>query len=357
MKNKLLAAFALVSLVAVSCQKTELTPNPAPQEAAVSENNAATKPTGCDVIGFSKAKGLLSQVYSDGGAGPVLITSLNSRSPEQPVAAMVFNSAKPHFEDYDLGTPNVAYGGPGIGDAGAISNKTALGNILVIQNFVDWGFTPNDDDVTGYINFDFSKTGPVTATSLTVIDRESAEYEGGEVKLFTAKGGTELYHTTFPDTGSNGVGVIDLNNTPNVGYIEVTIYGSIGIDNLRFCPTRPPSPCTYTQGYWKNHLEDWPVTSLSLGTTSYSSPALLTILNSPVQGNGLISLAHQLIAAKLNVANGSNPAAVSAAIAAADALINTQALPGGYLSPASTSALTTTLDRYNNGLIGPGHCN
>jgi hypothetical protein len=28
----------------------------------------------------------------------------------------------------------------------------------------------------------------------------------------------------------------------------------------------------------------------------------------------------------------------------------------GYLAPATTSGLTQTLDDYNNGVIGPGHC-
>ncbi|WP_157807675.1 hypothetical protein [Hymenobacter chitinivorans] len=324
-----------------------MAPESASPKAAGSAQNAV--PTGCDVIGFSGASGLLSQVNSDGGVGPILLTSLNTRSPEQPVAAMVFNSAAPHFEDYDLGTPNVAYGGPGIGAGGTVSNNTALGNILVIQNFVDWGLTPNDDDVTGYVNFDFSKVGPITATSLTIIDREGAEFEGGEVKLFDVKGGTELYYTTFPETGSNGVGLVNLNNTPGVGYIEVTIYGSIGLDNLAFCRLQ----CNYTQGYWKNHADSWPVSSLTIGTvaTPYSKADLIKVLNTPVKGNGLLALAHQLIAAKLNVAVDHDPS-IATAIAQADALIGNLSLFGGTLTTAQTSALVATLDAYNNS----NHC-
>ncbi|HEX6789885.1 MAG TPA: hypothetical protein VF247_01120 [Candidatus Krumholzibacteria bacterium] len=117
--------------------------------------------------------------------------------------------------------------------------------------------------------------------------------------------------------------------------------------------------CTYTQGYWKNHEEAWPVTSLTLGTVVYTKAECLAILGSSVGGNGLISLAHQLIAAKLNIANGADPSAASAAIANADALIGSLVIPpigGGYLDPSSTSATTQTLDDYNNGIIGPGHC-
>ncbi|HEU0032639.1 MAG TPA: DUF4215 domain-containing protein [Kofleriaceae bacterium] len=103
--------------------------------------------------------------------------------------------------------------------------------------------------------------------------------------------------------------------------------------------------CTLTQGYWKNHEEAWPVTSLTLGTVTYTQAELLAILQTPVKGNGLISLAHQLIAAKLNVAAG---AEVDASIAAADALIGSLDIDGGgYLSPSSTSALVGALTAFN----------
>jgi len=123
--------------------------------------------------------------------------------------------------------------------------------------------------------------------------------------------------------------------------------------------TTATTNCTYTVGYWKNHEDAWPVTSLTLGTVNYTKAQLLLILNQSVGGNGLISLCHQLIAAKLNIAQGADPTAASAAIAAADALIGGLVCPpigGGFLDPADTSALTQTLDDYNNGITGPGHC-
>ena len=117
--------------------------------------------------------------------------------------------------------------------------------------------------------------------------------------------------------------------------------------------------CTYTQGFWKNHPEAWPVTSLVLGSVSYTQAQLLQILGESVAGNGLVSLAHQLIAAKLNIAYGADPTAASAAIASADALIGSLVAPpisSGDLPPSEVSTLTQTLDDYNNGVIGPGHC-
>jgi len=125
--------------------------------------------------------------------------------------------------------------------------------------------------------------------------------------------------------------------------------------------------CTFTQGYWKTHgpvptgnnTDVWPVNTLSLGTTSYTDLQLQSIFDTPAGGNGLISLAHQLIAAKLNIANGADGTALGTAIADADTLIGIKVVPpvgSGVLSPASTSSLNSTLTLFNEGGIGPGHC-
>jgi len=139
---------------------------------------------------------------------------------------------------------------------------------------------------------------------------------------------------------------------------------------VRCVPVPPPPPppaitgCTLTQGYWKNHEEEWLNRTLMLGTriTPYTQEELLSIFGQPVRGNGLISMAHQLIAAKLNIAAGASvPTNVRNAINAADALIGGNLVGGsggGYLSPDLTSMLTAILDQYNKGnaLGGPSHC-
>lgn len=127
------------------------------------------------------------------------------------------------------------------------------------------------------------------------------------------------------------------------------------------------SSCTYSQGFWKTHgpvptgnnLDQWPVNSMTLGTVLYTDLQMQSIFDQPAQGNGLISLAHQLIAAKLNIANGADGSAVTQAINDADALIAGRVVPpvgAGILSSGSTSALVNTLTAYNEGAIGPGHC-
>jgi hypothetical protein len=117
--------------------------------------------------------------------------------------------------------------------------------------------------------------------------------------------------------------------------------------------------CTFTIGYWKNHTEEWPVFGLTLGTVSYTAAELLSILNQPAQGNKLVILAHQLIAAKLNLANGADPSASAATLALADPLIGGLVCPpiGSDDLPAEpATTYANLLDDYNNGLIGPGHC-
>lgn len=136
-----------------------------------------------------------------------------------------------------------------------------------------------------------------------------------------------------------------------------------------FCATAdcPVDSCTFTQGYWKTHgpiptgnnVNEWAVTELTLGAVLYTDLQLQSIFDTPAAGNGLISLAHQLIAAKLNVANGADATDVAGAITAADALIGGLVIPpvgSGSLPNSATSALISTLTSFNEGAIGPGHC-
>jgi hypothetical protein len=130
--------------------------------------------------------------------------------------------------------------------------------------------------------------------------------------------------------------------------------------------------CTNPQDYWRsfNPLAcltnpgsilciDWPVTSLTLGSVSYTVEQLVAILNTPASGNGLIALVHQLIAAKLSIAAGADGSAVTATIAAADGLVGGLVVPPlgeGYLDEGVTAAYTATLASFNQGAIGPGAC-
>lgn len=127
----------------------------------------------------------------------------------------------------------------------------------------------------------------------------------------------------------------------------------------------PPSYCTLTQGYWKNHTGDWDSGQnyVDAGDTFYNSgKTYIQIMNiPPARGNAYLQLAHQFIAASLNVGgtSGSGIAAVDAALAGADAYF--AAAAAGIPAPtgatkAQLQAWASTLASFNEGDTGPGHC-
>ena len=102
------------------------------------------------------------------------------------------------------------------------------------------------------------------------------------------------------------------------------------------------------------------VLTLDLGSETYDQAELIALLKTPPRGDASRNLAKQLIAAKLNVADGSDPAPVAAAIADADALYAAQAGRLPYDIHASTPtgqdmlAAKDVLDDYNNKQLTPG---
>jgi len=123
-------------------------------------------------------------------------------------------------------------------------------------------------------------------------------------------------------------------------------------------PTATPTPggdCVLPQGYWKNH-ERWPVNQLQLGNRTYNRQELQSILRQPPRGNSLVQLARQEIAAKLNIATGSDGSCVAQTLAAADALIGNLVIPpvgNGYLP---VNSYVRKLSRYNNGGLCAPKC-
>lgn len=113
--------------------------------------------------------------------------------------------------------------------------------------------------------------------------------------------------------------------------------------------------CTYTQGYYKNKGanliagKSFPAGSLSVSGQSYAS-----VLDTPPRGDATIILAHQYIAATTNISGGaSSTTHVSADIATATAYFNGT---NTSLTRDQLLEIANTLDAYNNGITGPGHC-
>src|SRR5262249_30515684 len=129
--------------------------------------------------------------------------------------------------------------------------------------------------------------------------------------------------------------------------------------SIAITPSLVTFACPLGQGFWKNRPDTWPVTSLTLGSQTYTQAELLALFDTPPRGDASLILAHQLIAAKLNIANGSNPAPIRSAIADADKLLSqfSGKLPYnvGTSSDIGQQMVNdaNVLDRYNNGDLTP----
>jgi len=124
--------------------------------------------------------------------------------------------------------------------------------------------------------------------------------------------------------------------------------------------TIPGGTCPVGPGFWRKHPSAWPVTTLVLGSQTYTQSELLAVLRARrSRADASLLLARQLIAAKLNVANGSDPTTIGTTVADADRLL---AMFGGRLpyGVPRSSALGRSmvsdrhgLDRYNTGRDTP----
>jgi hypothetical protein len=136
-----------------------------------------------------------------------------------------------------------------------------------------------------------------------------------------------------------------------------------------------PAGCTLTQGYWKTHSAHGPApmdesgawydVGLGLHPDGPDTPFFHSGLTwyelfwtPPQGGNAYIQLAHQYMAAALSIAAGADPSAVQEVMDDAhDFFYNND--PGTGFPTNMRNTLREwagILDSYNNGLIGPGHC-
>lgn len=142
----------------------------------------------------------------------------------------------------------------------------------------------------------------------------------------------------------------------------------------------PSAGCSLTIGYWKTHAGFGPqadmmtaLLPIQLGTVGGAKSIQVTTAALAVQllsfngsnnvfdaSNGINKLYAQLLGVKLDIANGSDGSAVASTIAAADAFLATHNSTdwSSLTKPQRNQVLSwvVTLDQYNNGLIGPGHC-
>lgn len=119
----------------------------------------------------------------------------------------------------------------------------------------------------------------------------------------------------------------------------------------------PPEGCTHSPDYWRTHHAGaenpaqqlpWPQPNTVVCTQTW-----LEILQTPAQELAWYTLAHQWIAASLNVAAGSDPPE-DAALSQAEALLSDCVVVASEHDLALT--LAAALADFNSGEVGPGSC-
>ncbi len=251
------------------------------------------------------------------------------------------------------------------------------GNVAILSEDGD-ATDPDDNTFGGTFHFDFSNFagGSVGILEFTAIDTE--EPVGGPAGA--ASGTWTAYDAAsnpiasgdIPSVTNGDVQMVPVGIGSGVVKFDVFLRGSGAIDNICLSVEDEDPGCTRTQGYWKTHSEYGPASydntwaQLPNGADTpffLSGKSWYQVFHTlPAGGNAYYSLAHQYMAAVLNELAGADVSAVSGELAAAKTLFETYtpaqigALKGNSTLRKQFLSLAETLDKYNNGLIGPGKC-
>ncbi|MEZ4265647.1 MAG: MopE-related protein [Myxococcota bacterium] len=175
----------------------------------------------------------LSMAWIDAGISMEAYTKADMSVGTLPLA---FNSAAPTGDDFDLGTPNKAFGGPGVGTGGKTTNKLGRGIVAIIaENLVDANKdglidSPDDNAKGGALVFEFDYN--VCIDSVGILDNDSGEtitiraYSADGMLLSTRKA------SALGDNSYEYVGI----DTCGVRRLVATLTGSGAVTNITYCP-------------------------------------------------------------------------------------------------------------------------
>ena len=272
-------------------------------------------------------------------------------------------------------------------------NEPIAGNLLrAIADLVDSGQFVNGHAISSLtlalgqtVTIDYSIVVTRTCPDPTIVPHP-LEATVDVVDQFDSNPETVLafhldHSTTFSDhrtVTAHDCGSFDVTNTATVRDGTDLAHSTVDIPVTVDCN----HGCTLTLGYWKTHSAQGPApfddnwnnapnvypgapSGLAEQTPFYFSGQTWykVFWTPPAGGNAYYILAHQYMAAVLNILNGaSSTSAVNSALTAATAYFNNVAnTPSSALSLTKSARNTllgyaTTLGNYNTGLIGPGHC-
>ena len=312
--------------------------------------------------------GAVSASTTTNGSGAYLFTGLNAGSYTVTVTAASLPSGF---------VPTLT----GQGTAATDNNGTPASVTLATSSSqdltVDFGYTTGRGEIGNFVWNDLNGNGiqdvgepGMSGVTVTLSGAKSATtttnangayaFTGLLAGNYTVTVGTV---TGFNPTTANlgGDPAKDSNTNPSNVTLAANNSTNLTIDYGFIAIPKPGPSCTLTQGYWKNHQELWDKNGERIvwtGQTFFKSGQTYAAImaTSVTGGNSYMQLAHQYIAAKLNVNGGSDPV-INAAIAQAEALLNGHTQGSAFIKDAAWTSLATTLDNYNNGVTGPGHCN
>jgi len=216
-------------------------------------------------------------------------------------AAVLHHSTLSSGPASDLGTPNQAFGGVGVGVGGtlgaAYANQSDLGRILVIaDNLVDANgdglIDQTNDSSLQQLEFEFdfrTITAPFVPHDIRVLSLKVIDTEGpspGSIQIFDALGNL-ISATPIVTTGNNGVATQWL-GTPGLGVagaatMKVILNGSAAIDDIDFeMSSAPPPSCDISSpGADHVHVEVGELLSFNLSAMSHEDDLLVEALLMP----------------------------------------------------------------------------
>ena len=187
--------------------------------------------------------------FSEFGPGDTITSSqgvaisLAARGVNCADAVIAFDTSDPPGstgDDLDLGAPNKAFGGPGVGAGGRpgpFQNDRPLGNVLVIQEdpaLEDENPSPMDDcDGGGTVVFDFSELSAsgVRVSLVTVLDVDNKQQAKSEFRLYGSNDEL-LANVNPPITKPNGVARMSFDGISGVLRMEVEEKISVAIAEI-----------------------------------------------------------------------------------------------------------------------------
>jgi hypothetical protein len=231
------------------------------------------------------------------------------------------------------------------------------------------GFVFNDANHNGIQ--DIGETGIEGAKVFVVVGSDTIQTETGPdgIYFLFLQDGTYSISVQIPPgtqpspANVGGDDTADSDGKPDgfgFSVATVTVVGGNNPDtDFGFFPKPVLNPGTGTPGYWKNHPDAWPVSTITVGGVTYTKADAIAWLGK-VGKDKTTTMFSSLLPAKLNVLIGNDPSCVASTIVAADAWMATYGPVGSNVAASSAAwvlgePLHKQMDAYNNGLLCAPH--